>query len=139
MTGVGYRASPHTADIRIEAWAPSRDRCVAEAVTALVASFADVAGSGLTGTPEVLIDSDTDEDMLVEVLDEVIFRVETTGQIPIGTEVEALNSGLRVRFRMTDTDRVRPVGATPKAVSLHDLSFGPDHDGQWSCTVTVDV
>jgi SHS2 domain-containing protein len=135
--GVGYRTSPHTADIRLEAWAPSREECVAEAVAGLVASFADVTGCEATGAVEVLVDPGTDEDMLVQVLDEVIYRVDT-GEVPVGTEVSPLSSGLRVRFRMTSADRVEPIGAAPKAVSLHELRF-TDEDDQWSCTVTVDV
>ncbi|HEV8559398.1 MAG TPA: archease [Actinophytocola sp.] len=39
----GHRAVPHTADIRIEAWAPTREACLGEAVAALVESFADPA------------------------------------------------------------------------------------------------
>jgi SHS2 domain-containing protein len=135
---VGYRTSPHTADIQLEAWAPTREECIAEAVTALVASFADLTGSEPTGTAEALIDPGTDEDMLVDVLDEVIFRMETAGQLPLSTDVESLTSGLRVRFRMTDIGQVAPVGATPKAVSLHDLRMAAE-GGQWSCQATVDV
>jgi SHS2 domain-containing protein len=129
---------PHTADLRIEAWAPTREQCLAEAVTALVAGFADITGSRPTGTVEILLDPGPDEDLLCQVLDEVIYRLETAGQVPLDTRAEALDHGLRVRFRMTDADRVEPVGAAPKAVSLHDLRFGPD-GGQWSGTVTIDV
>ena len=39
---------PHTADARIEAWAPTREQCVAEAITALVAGFAAVLASFLS-------------------------------------------------------------------------------------------
>src|SRR5262249_13720555 len=39
----GYRAVPRTADLRIEAWAESRDECVAEALRGLIASFADIS------------------------------------------------------------------------------------------------
>ncbi|HEY8452161.1 MAG: archease [Micromonosporaceae bacterium] len=135
---MGHRSVPHTADIRIEAWAPTREECIAEAVAAAVESFADTTGSTPTATVEVLIDPGTDEDMLLDVLSEVIYQIETTGQVPLGTHVEALPSGLRVRFEMTDADRVEPVGAAPKAVSLHDLRFTQDGD-QWRCSVILDV
>jgi SHS2 domain-containing protein len=128
----------HTADIRIEAWAPSRERCVAEAVTAMVESFAETSASHPTDLVEVLVDPGTDEDLLVDVLNEVIYLVETAGQVPVGVDVEALESGLRVRFRMTDADLIEPVGAAPRAVSLHDLRFTPGPAG-WSCAVTLDV
>jgi SHS2 domain-containing protein len=35
-------------------------------------------------------------------------------------------------------DAVEPVGAPPKAISLHGLRFATDHV-RWSCAVTVDV
>ena len=41
----GHRTVPHTADLRIEAWAPTREECMAEAARGLVGSFAAVAGS----------------------------------------------------------------------------------------------
>ncbi|HEY8472518.1 MAG TPA: archease [Natronosporangium sp.] len=135
---MGHRAVPHTADIRIEAWAATREECIAEAVVALVESFADTTGAEPTGTVEALIDPGTDEDLLVDVLNEVIYQLDTGGQVPLAARVKALPSGLRVKFTMTDVDQVEPVGATPKAVSLHDLRFTGDAAG-WSCTVTLDV
>jgi SHS2 domain-containing protein len=116
----------------------SRESCLAEAVNALVASFADVIGCAQTGTVDVLIDPGTDDATLVSVLEEVIFRVETAGQVPLRVDIQRLEGAIRARFRMTDVGLVRPVGAVPKAVSLHDLRLGDD-GGQWSCHVTVDV
>jgi SHS2 domain-containing protein len=135
---VGYQISPHTADIRLQAWGASREHCLAEAVTALVTGFADVTGSAQTGTVDVLIDPGTDDAALVSVLEEVIFRVETAGQVPLGVDIQPVGGAVRARFRMTDVSLVRPVGAVPKAVSLHDLRLHDD-GGQWSCHVTVDV
>lgn len=135
---MGHRTVPHTADIRIEAWAPTREQCIAEAVVATVESFADTEGSEPVGTTEVLIDPGTDEDILLDVLNEVIYQMDTSGQVPLRADVEALPSGLRVRFAMTSADRVEPVGATPKAVSLHGLRFTAE-GGQWSCAVILDV
>jgi SHS2 domain-containing protein len=40
----GHRTVPHAADLRIEAWAATREECMAEAVRGLVGSFATVAG-----------------------------------------------------------------------------------------------
>ena len=134
---------PHTADVRIEAWAPDREGCVAEAVAALVDTFADPSGATADtetdGDAEFHLPPDDDGDLLVGVLDEVIFRLETEGVLPLATEVRtAEDGGLLVRWRTVDTDAVELVGAVPKAVSLHELRFGPGKDG-WSCAVTLDV
>jgi SHS2 domain-containing protein len=130
---------PHTADVRIEAWAPDREGCVAEAVTALVDTFVDFTGAVSEATGEFHVPPGDDPDLLVGVLDEVIFRMETEGELPLSTEVRAADDGgLTVRWRTTGTDAVELVGAVPKAVSLHELRFGPEGDG-WSGAVTLDV
>jgi SHS2 domain-containing protein len=135
---VGHRSVPHTADVRIEAWAPTRERCVAEAVAALVDSFAEAPDSEPAQTVRFHVDPGSDEDMLVAVLDEVIFRLDVEGQLPVAAEVAASDGGLDVQLRTVDAGRTELVGAVPKAVSLHELRFGRDADG-WSCQVTLDV
>jgi SHS2 domain-containing protein len=134
----GHRCLPHTADVRVEAWALSREGCLAEAVSALVDTFADTAGARPSGTAEFRVEPGSDEDMLVAVLDEVIYRLDTEGELPLDTEVRAADGGLVVRWRTIGTDAVELVGAVPKAVSLHELRFAPDEAG-WSCAVTLDV
>jgi len=135
----GYRSLPHTADVRIEAWAPSREECVAQAVAALLASFVDVAGAEPEGTVRYHIEPGADEDVLAAVLDEVIYLLDTDGRVPVAAQVAAADDGgLDVELRMAAPDQVVLTGAVPKAVSLHELRFerGP---GGWWCRVTFDV
>lgn len=134
----GHRSVPHTADVRIEAWASSRERCVAEAVAGLVDSFAEISEGQPTQTVEFQVPPGTDENMLVAVLDEVIYRMDVEGLLPVDAEVTEAGGGLDVRLRMVGSDRVELVGAVPKAVSLHELCFARDAAG-WSCRVTLDV
>ncbi|WP_406080639.1 archease [Micromonospora sp. NBC_00858] len=135
----GHRSVPHTADVRIEAWAPDREGCLAEAVTALVETFADTAGARPQTDTEFRLPPGDDEDLLVGLLDEVIFRLDTEGTLPLDCDVRpAEDGGLAVRWHSTGTDAVELVGAVPKAVSLHALSVGPDAAG-WACAVTLDV
>ncbi|MEV1332943.1 archease [Micromonospora costi] len=135
----GHRCVPHTADVRIEAWAPTREACVAEAVTALVDTFVDRAGAEPGAEREFRAPAAADEDLLVTVLDEVIFRMDTADELPLSTEVADDGAGgLVVRWRVTGTDAVELIGAVPKAVSLHELRFGRTGD-TWSCAVTLDV
>lgn len=129
----------HTADVRFEAWAPTREDCLAEAVTALVATFTDPGDAPASGGGGFAVPPARDEDLLVAVLDEVVFRLETEGVVPVATEVTGDDDGgLRVRWRTVGADAVESVGAVPKAVSLHGLRFGPDAGG-WCCAVTLDV
>lgn len=139
--GSGHRTVPHTADLRIEAWAPTRERCVAEAVTGLVESFADTAGVRPSRTAELHVPAGADADMLVTVLDEVIYRLDADGEIVLGAQVAgAPGGGLTARLEMGDAAQAAGIGAVPKAVSLHGLRFGADPEtGGWSCSVTIDV
>jgi SHS2 domain-containing protein len=143
---VGHRALPHTADLRIEAWAPGPEQCLVEAVAGTVGSFADVAGAQPTDTVTMDVDHDPDHDprrgidadVLVAVLEEVIYLLDTRGLVPVHTEVAAAGNRLTVRFSMTDAELVPQIGAVPKAVSLHDLRWEQRADGWW-CAVTLDV
>jgi protein archease len=136
--GTGHRTLPHTADIRIEAWAPGREQCIAEAVRGIVDTFADTSRHGETAVREVRVPAQPDADLLTSVLDEVIYRLDTDGEIPIDVQITATDDALIVRFTMADADSIRPIGAVPKAVSLHELHIVGNADG-WSCAVTLDV
>lgn len=141
MTGevrASYREPVHAADLRIEAWGPSRERCIAEAVSGMVESFA----GGSLGDPDEVLDlqviGTTDEELLAAVLEEVIRRMETTGRIPAATQVLPARGGLRVRFGVVDIGGVIAAGPIPKAVCPHGLCIEPSAGG-WACTVAFDV
>lgn len=130
---------PHTADTRIEAWAQTREACIAEAVRSLVETFADTAAVVPERTAGLTVPAGSDPDMLLAVLDEVIYRLEVDGEIALSADAAAApGGGLRVRLSLGDAAQAAETGAVPKAVSLHDLRFGGDESG-WSCAVTVDV
>jgi protein archease len=134
----GHRAVPHTADIRIEAWGPTWDACLTEAVTALVDSFADTTGA----RPERIVTADlpagTDADRLAAVLDEVIYLLDTEDAVPLGLEVDTRPEALHVRMPVAALDTVEMIGAVPKAVALSGLRLYGD-DGHWEAAATIDV
>ncbi|MBA9004120.1 MULTISPECIES: archease [Thermomonospora] len=135
----GHRGVPHTADLRIEAWGPTWERCIAEAVAGLVESFADTSGVRTRWTVTVDVPPGPDADVLVAVLDEVIYRLDVDGEVVLGAEITRAPDGRpAARLSVGDAAEATAVGAVPKAVSLHDLRFGPE-DGRWSCAVTIDV
>jgi SHS2 domain-containing protein len=136
--GAGYRDAAHIGDLRIQAWAQTRERCIGEAVCGMVESFAH----GSLGPPETTVEWDVtairNEDLLVAVLDEVIRRMATHGEIPVRTEVFATRDGMRVQLAVTDIAGVIATGPIPKSISLHELRFAPAACG-WACSVTVDL
>lgn len=139
----GHGAVPHTADMRVEAWSPTAEGCIREAVRAMVEGFADTSGATVVGERVYVLTAESDVDLLVSVLEEVVYRMDADDEIPLDVEVGSIKPagagrGLSVRFRMADAGTAVPVGAVPKAVSLHDLHLrgGP---GGWTCRVTLDV
>ncbi|MFB7631099.1 archease [Streptomyces sp. NPDC056149] len=140
----GHRSVPHTADLRVEAWGPTREVCLAQAVRGVCESFLDMAGAkaarGPTGARhrEVTVRADTDEDLLVALLEEVVYWLDTQNEAPVEAELTPVRGGLRALLSMTDIGSLPVTGAAPKAVTLHGLSCGSGPDG-WRCSVTLDV
>ena len=135
----GYHTLPHAADVVVEAWAPTKPACLAEAVRGLVAVFADTAGIVASRSVAFTLGPAGDEELLVRLLEEVIFLVEVDGVVPVGAQVEPTPDGrLRGRFDLAPVEPAMVIGPVPKAVAWHQLSFAPGQTG-WVCRATIDV
>jgi SHS2 domain-containing protein len=135
----GHRARPHTADVIIEAWGPSREACAEEAVRALVETFADVGNVAGTDAVRVQIDAEMDEELLVRLLEEVVYVVEVLGQVPVQIRLtDAGRGGVAGTFETVPVEDVEATGALPKGVSHSDLVFEQRAD-VWRCHAVVDV
>lgn len=137
-TASGHRSVPHTADLRIEAWSPTRAGCIGQAVLGAVESFLDTSSAPVQRTHRTRVTGDSDDDLLAAALEEVIYLLDTTGQVPVGVEVTDVDGGIDVALTMVDARPLSQVGAVPKAVSLNDLDLSHSADG-WRCAVTLDV
>ncbi len=136
----GYKSVPHTADLRIEAWGPTREVCLAEAVRGLVESFAEVGEAAHLQVRACHLAAGRDADLLAAAVEEVIYRLDADGEVPAAVEVSrAAGGGIDLRLAMTDVSGVEIVGAVPKAASLSGLRCEEDPSGEWWCGVTVDV
>jgi SHS2 domain-containing protein len=133
----GHRALTHAADLRVEAWAPTRESCIAEALLGTVEAFADVSAASPTAVLRRAVTGD-DEDLLVASLEELVYLLDTAGEVPVAVEVTRAADGVEICFDMVSVDRLEQVGAVPKAVSLHDLRFEHGPEG-WSCSVLLDL
>jgi protein archease len=136
----GHRTVPHTADLRIEAWGPTREDCIAEAVRGLVDSFADIRASGYQQVGERHLASGSDADLVAAAIDEVIYRLDARGEIPAAVEVSrARDGGIDLKLFTVQANTAQIIGAAPKAASMSGLTCAANPAGQWSCAVTVDV
>jgi SHS2 domain-containing protein len=137
-SGSGHQTVPHTADLRIEAWAPSRDECIQQAVLGTVESFLDLSSAHADHTRLRRLVADRDDDLLVAVLAEVIYLLDTVAEAPVDLELREVDGAVDVTFAVADASTLPQVGAVPKAVSLNELRFSPGRHG-WRCLVTLDV
>lgn len=139
MRAAGHRLLPHTADLMIESWAPTKVACLEEAARALVESFAATGDVVSTEPLAISLDRDGDEALLVSLIEEMIFVIDTLGRVPVQiTLEEAEDGGVAGSFDIAEADAVQIHGSIPKGVSFTDLAFAPE-DGSWRCRVTVDV
>ena len=129
---------PHTADLRIEVWSPSREGCIGEAVLGTVESFLDTSLARAQRIRQCRLTGDRDDDLLVAVLEDVIYLLDTTGEAPVDLDVDDMDGSINVTFAMTDATTLPQIGAVPKAVSLNELHFSHGQAG-WRCAVTLDV
>ncbi|MER7671704.1 archease [Kitasatospora sp. NPDC096128] len=139
----GHRSVPHTADLRVEAWAPTAEGCIGELVRGVVGGFADLSGARIVGERACTVLAVSDPDLLAGVLEEVIYRMDADGELPAALALGPVHGldgarSIEVRFRMADTATAALVGAVPKAVSLEGLELG-EGPGGWTCAATVDV
>jgi len=137
--GAGRRARPvHAGDLRIDAWGATRERCVAEAVRALVDGVLWVSGHRPLWTASFEVTGSGDDHLVDTTLARVITALRRHGAVPVTTEVTATGDGLRLRCAMVDAAAVRPRGALPKGVTADSVRCGRNA-GTWWCTARIDL
>ena len=135
----GYELLPHTADVMISAWGRTAERCLEEAVRGLVASFADVGHVRPDKAVSFACGPGPDSELLVEVLEEVIYLADVQDVAPVHTAVaHTADGGLIGVFSVAPLSSVDLTGPAPKAISRYDLRFEAG-DAGWTCNVVVDV
>lgn len=135
----GHGTQPHTADLVIEAWAPDAPCCLEHAVLALVESFAAVGGDAPARRVPFRRGPERDDELLLGLLEEVVYLTDVHGVVPVATHVERdPDGGVHGWFDVVDLARVEVVGPAPKAISREGLLF-EHHDGQWRGRALVDV
>jgi SHS2 domain-containing protein len=137
--GSGYRLLSHTADVIVEAFGPSLSACFEAAVMGATATFADVHGIEPTGELGVDLRAPSHEAMLVALLEEVIFLLDTEDLVVVRAHLTvADNTSISGRFDTVDKTLVTLVGSAPKAVAYHGLELISDASG-FTCRFIIDV
>ena len=137
-TEPGHRTVPHTADLRVEAWAPTREGCIAQAVLGTVDELPRHLVGASRAQPPVPADRAQRRGPAGGGARRGGLPPGHDQEAPLDVELEPDDGGVDVRFAMCDATALPQTGAVPKAVSLHELYFAPGPGG-WRCSVTLDV
>ncbi|WP_223166366.1 archease [Nonomuraea sp. SYSU D8015] len=133
--GSGHSAKPHPAGVAVEAWADTREECLAEAVRALVETFAQV-GDAVPDDSVVLVSAEeSDAELLAAVLDEVVRQVTARHRVVVDVSVDERTKATegQVEVRLATV----PVEAVTGAVAVREVRFGRA-GGVWRAHVEVE-
>ncbi len=142
MTGRGHRILPHTADLIVEAWGPHLAACVEEAIAGVIGICVDARSASIDGIRSVRLDPGSEESVLLAALDEVIFTLDTSPDVPVGAKVfsrgDDVGKRLDLELLLASPASVSPTGAGPKAISRSGLTVDVS-PGEVRCSFLVDV
>jgi SHS2 domain-containing protein len=117
-SGRGHRARPHTADVILEAWGPDLASCCEEAVAALVDVYLDARDAPAVERRRFHHPPDSPESLVLDVLEDVIFVLDTAESVPVRAAVRAADDGgLDAELELAAPRDVDATGAVPKAVA----------------------
>lgn len=130
---------PHTADVILEAWGPDLASCCEEAVAALADVYVDAGTADIVERRQLHVRPGSDDSLLLGVLEEVIFTLDTSEAVPVRAEVSAAgDGGFDLVLVLADPEVVTAAGAAPKAVSRSELEVD-SRSGIVRCRFLVDV
>lgn len=113
--------------------------CCEEAVAGLAALYVDAPGAVIVETRTRHLSPDDADAMLVELLEEVIFILDTAAAVPVRARIrDSADGGVDVALDLATWSSVEPTGAVPKAISQSGLEFQVDRSGA-RCSFLVDV
>lgn len=140
--GRGHAVREHTADVLIEAWAPTRAACLEEALAAWVETFAEPSAGTprRDGTVRLCWEgAGADEDLLADLLEEAIARLDADGLVVTVARLgDRPDGSVTGELLAVPLDAVEVTGAAPKGVSRSGLELSR-HDGGWAARAIIDV
>jgi SHS2 domain-containing protein len=135
----GHRLLPHTADLIIEAWGPTRETCLQHAVAGLVEACGEIEPGAATDEIPLAFSPQADEELLLSMLEEVVYLADVRGVLPRRLDIRrTANGGLSGVAHVVGMADISPTGPAPKAVTRHGLELR-ETDGVWRARATNDV
>lgn len=140
----GHHSFDHTADVGIEAWAPTLPALLEEVTLGLCELIADTSCIVPREERPVVLRADDREELLVSFANEVIFLLDTEAFLVGAVEVAAISNddgqlALHGTLRGEPLDRARHLTFTEiKSATYHDLSI-QEEAGALRVRVVFDV
>ena len=133
---MAYTILEHTADIGIEATASDIPSLFSEAVRGLAAIIVDAEAPEPFDRVSVAAEADDPGALLAEVLQEALWRFESSGWLPVEAELEVSETTAAGTFGVVKDGTIG--GPAIKAVTYHQLTVERTADG-WRARVFFDV
>lgn len=135
MTDAGWQLLPHTADVRLAAWAPSRQGLYEALASGLFGALEGRGAPSPTFRWGVQLEREAEAELLVAWLNTLLYWHETSGAWPASISV-AFPARHGLLAAITGGGGVTP-GREIKAATYHGLalSLGP----QWRAAVILDL
>ena len=138
-----YTFIDHTADVAADLTGSSAAELFASAAQALTDTMTDRTLVSPTSTEHVELESGSLEDLLVDWLNELLYRFEVRNLLVADTEVALTPDGDRWRLDATvrgdafDPAR-HPMRVLVKSATYHSLHL-VEHDSHWSARIVFDI
>ena len=138
MQATGHRFIDHTADIALEAWAPSEETLLVQAARALVEVITEGGHIDAIESCDVEVESADDEDRLVRWLNEVLWLAMGKGFLLVDATITLRPGGLSARVS-GQGDANDLVKTEVKSATYHDLHLAQEQSGRYLARVVLDV
>jgi len=126
---MSFKELPHTADIKIQARAPTLEALFSEACNALMETIYG-KDRGAKDTIGIDVAAGDTESLLADFLSEVLFRSEVDGMVFSGAEVRIAGTRLHAVMSGEPFDSKRhAVGTEVKGISYSGLAITHDTNG----------
>ena len=136
----GYRLIDHTADLGVEATGEDFADALAYIATGMFSIVADLDAVVARDSIHVEVESRSRESLVVDWLNELLYRFEGEGFVPKGFEVVVDEAGTALQARCVgeaaDRERHR-LSPSVKAATYHGLQVS--RNGEWRIRVVLDM
>ena len=136
-----YELLDHTADAKFRAYGKTIDEAFAHAVQAMTAIVVDPEKIGRSKTQTITIESKTLENLLFDMLDEILFLLDTEKFLPAVAEHLTItkNDGKFMLHATLKGDDARKHSGNLKAITYSDMIIEQQKNGTWMIQAVVDI